>query len=324
MNFRIFVAFIFYSIFSLFIIKAQEPSPLIIYCRDAFANTWGQSLQQIHGNRIQLHVMSSPGIMTRLRLEQQQTPADLIIGFDSTLVDELQELQIVVKHPYDFAQLVLPTIWPDTALIPVAYGMVSILSHGQDKLNLQTITDIAQRSHQFIIPDPRTSTTGLEFLYWIAETTQAADFWHKFRSMVVTYPKGLSSSFALFMKCKDCLTVAYSTSPHLACQHHDPTAMKVQAEPLASAPMQVYGLLVTTKGQHHPLINAIIACMHSDMIQASIPGYDHLYPVIYRNIERFQDQLPPLPKQIISPPFLTKEQKSLLIEQWLGAMHSVL
>ena len=306
-------------------ISPASPSitrPLVIYCRDAFAPTWGQRLKQHYGERVQIHVMPSFGLMTRLRLEQQRTPADLILGIDSTLTHELHDRNIIVKYLYGTQVLKMPIIWPETPLIPIAYGIVTILSHNDNNQTIVNLNDLARQTQKLIIPDPRLSTTGLEFLYWVANTIDdPVLFWRALKPLVMTYPKGLSSSFALFKNCKNCLTIAYSTSPTYA-QHSDKKNKlnDIVALPLQAAPMQIYGLVITTTGQQHPLIDDIIAFMHSEPVQDSIPRDDHLYPVIYDDMSRFDDQLPPLPLAIIPPPLLTVKQKSDLIQQWLSAV----
>jgi thiamine transport system substrate-binding protein len=309
MRYLLCVAFIFIC----FLTTAYS-APLTIYCRDAFMATWGQALLEQYPSDIKLVKMPSAGMMTRLRLEENQTTADLLLGIDTTQARELEALEIVVPFAYNTQENSLPTSWPSTALIPIGYTVLTILVHTNSPAVL-TLNDLSQPNVQLIFPDPRTSTTGLEFLYWVQNHygDQAPAFWQRLRPHILSYGKGLSSSFALFTNLPQSITVAYSTSPLYAMRHlkkRDICAIAVEG-----APIQVYGTMVTAKGARHPLMDKVVNFLRSPGFQARIPEKDDLYPAISN-----PHHLPPLPAHLLPPPFLMPLEKEALIQNWLRAV----
>lgn len=295
----------------------SESSSLIIYCRDAFAESWGKALEQQFPEQVKLVKMPSHGLITRLRLEGKKTPADLLLGIDTTQIREMEERELTIHFPYNKDNTRLPVPWPETTLIPVAYGVLTVLMHQENLAHFITsLDDIIEKQQKIILPDPRTSTTGLEFLYWIQEKYHARSrvFWQDLKPFIVTYTKGLGSSFAMFASLEESATVAYSTSALFAQRKGLATA--VYPATIAGAPVQVYGIAVTEKGQMHPLAPRVISYLRSEMFQVHMGDCD-LYPINFDSSNNLKRSLPPLPGQLLPPPFLTASEKDALIASWL-------
>lgn len=320
------VLFSFFFIHNTCLIRhsVADPPPLMVYCRDAFGESWGQILTQRFGKRIKVLKISSHGLITRLRLESHKTPADMLLGIDTTHVSELDHQGLTVHFPYDKRLNNLPAPWPESTLIPLAYGVLTILRHASTTTMtpLKTLEDLCQQAHKVVIPDPRTSTTGLEFLYWVHQQygNEAFRVWRCLKPRVLTYPKGLSGSFAIFLASSDLITVGYSTST-LYAKRYAPQ-QSIRAETMTKAPLQIYGAIITPKGYTHPLTAEVIAFLRSAEFQRMIPLVSALYPAALTDLSallELTEQLPPLPQKILPPPFLDRHQKAALIQNWLKA-----
>ncbi len=306
-------------LFSAFTNSFAKNPPVIIYCRDAFASNWGETLTQKFPDELKILKMYGHGVMTRLRLEDQSTSADLLLGIDTTQICELEEKKLAAVFPYNRSRNQLPVKWPDTSLIPLGYGILTVLSHkGKSDSTIDSLTDLLKDTRQLVLPDPRTSTTGLEFLYWVHHfySKKTSLFWQKLKPSVLTYTKGLSSSFALFSTSSKFLTVAYSTSASFA--QHKKLNASIRPEIMQGAPVQVYGVVVTFKGTQHPLVSKIIDFLQSKEFQEKMYECD-LYPVFFKDKNNTIRHWPVIPTDLIPPPFLSEKDKDALIQEWLEA-----
>ena len=68
---------------------------------------------------------------------------------------------------------------------------------------------------KIVLQDPRTSAPGLGFLLWMRQVygDKAGEAWTKLKPRIVTFTKGWSEAYGLFLKGEADMVMSYTTSP---------------------------------------------------------------------------------------------------------------
>ena len=78
---------------------------------------------------------------------------------------------------------------------------------------------------KIVLQDPRTSAPGLGFMLWMRKVygDQAGQAWTQLKPRVVTFTKGWSEAYGLFMKGEADMVLSYTTSPayHVVAEKKD-------------------------------------------------------------------------------------------------------
>jgi len=133
-------------------------------------------------------------LSTRLFIEGKKTKADLVIGLDPMAMTPIKNL-FKELHPYS-----------NTCL---AFIYKKDLIQNPPT----SFRDFVESQPTVIVPDPRTSSTGLNLLAWMSYIfgSQNKEAWNELN--VLTYPKGWGESYALFLRGESDYVLSYMTSP---------------------------------------------------------------------------------------------------------------
>ncbi len=268
--------------------SAQKPT-LTVYTYDSFASEWGPgpaikerfeancecTLQYVAAD-------SSTGILNRVRLEGNNSSADIVLGLDATQTAEAKAADVLAPHNQDLSALKLPVEWQDEVFVPFDYGYFAFI-YKADKISQPptSLQALAESDYSVIVQDPRSSTPGLGLLLWTKRVMgdDADAWWSAMSDNLITITKGWSEAYGLFQKDESDFVLSYTTSPayHLIAEE--------DANYQAAAFEEGHGLQIEVaaklkNSQHSDLADQFLAFILTDGFQSAIPTGNWMYPVI--------------------------------------------
>lgn len=197
---------------------------LTIYTYASFNSSWGPGpeLTKLFESNCHCHIKwvgldDGVTLLNRLRLEKQNTKADLIVGLDTNLMPEAEKLGLVQPHQINTSMVRLPSHWHNADFVPFDRGQFAFI-YNRNKLK-NPPTSLHQLVNSFkgtiIYEDPRTSTPGLGLLLWVKSVygDKAADAWAKLKPKTVTVTKSWGDAYGMFLKGESDMVLSYTTSP---------------------------------------------------------------------------------------------------------------
>lgn len=311
---------------------AQDKPVLTIYTYSSFTGKYGpggavkQAFEQQCGCALNYVSADDAGsLFARLKLEGDSTKADLVLGLDANLAAEANATGLFAPHGVDPKSLSLPLPWTDPNLVPFDWGYLALV-YDETKLAQppKSLKELVSNPNgpKIVVQDPRTSAPGLGFLLWMTSVygDGAADAWKQLRPRIVTFTKGWSEAYGLFLKGEADMVVSYTTSPayHIAFEKKN----QYKAAPFAEGHyvhIELAGLIKTS--QQKALAQQFITFMLSDAFQSKMPEGNFMYPArtpaaglpaSYANLIKPE-------KALLMPPAEVRERRRALIDAWLNA-----
>jgi thiamine transport system substrate-binding protein len=270
--------------------SADEPT-LTIYTYSSFVAEWGpgpalqKEFEATCGCKIEwVSLEDGAALLSRLKLEGEQTQADIVLGIDTNLTVEAKATGLVAPHDVDLSTLKLPIAWNDADFVPYDYGYFAFVYDSQTLPKPpQSLAELANASDapKLIYMDPRTSTPGLGLLLWVKEVVgnDAPGVWKNLARKTLTVTKGWSEGYGLFLKGEAPLVLSYTTSPayHQMMENTD----RYKAVNFAEGnylQVEVAARLKTSDQQD--LAQKFLAFLVSRPAQEKIPTTNWMYPVV--------------------------------------------
>jgi thiamine transport system substrate-binding protein len=312
---------------------AAAGETLTVYTYDSFTSEWGP------GPAIETAFESQCGcdlewvtvddaalLLSRLRLEGDNTDADVVLGLDTNLMAEAETTGLLQPHGIDMAGLDLPVAWDDPVFVPFDYGYFAIVYDSEvlpePPASLAELVENGD-GPKLIIQDPRTSTPGLGLLLWMQDVygDDAAAAWTKLNERVLTVTKGWSEAYGLFLDGEAPMVLSYTTSPayHQIVEETDRYRAAVFAE---GNYLQVELAAMTAGTDNRDLAREFLAFVLTRDFQETIPTGNWMYPVIDLGDDlpqAFRD-LPKPPRALLIDSGDVAAHRSAWIDAWLGAM----
>jgi thiamine transport system substrate-binding protein len=311
---------------------AQDKPTLTVYTYSSFTGKYGpgQSIKQAFevqcGCTLNYMAMDDAGsLFARLKLEGEATKADVVLGLDANLAGEANATGLFAPHGVDPKTLSLPLAWNDANLVPFDWGYLAFV-YDETKVknppkSLKELVDNAN-GPKIVVQDPRTSAPGLGFLLWMASVygDKTPEAWKQLRPRIVTFTKGWSEAYGLFLKGEADMVLSYTTSPayHIAVEKKT----KYKAAPFAEGHyvhVELAGVTKVTKQKE--LANQFIAFMLSDAFQAKMPEGNFMYPARTPASglpASYADLIKPS-KAILMPTAEVRDRRRALVDAWLDA-----
>jgi thiamine transport system substrate-binding protein len=213
---------------------AQATDTLTIYTYESFTSEWGPGpvLEEKFEVTCECDVKfvgleDGVSLLNRLRLEGDQTEADVILGLDDGLVAEAKKLDVLAEHRVNLNGLTLPYSWKDNVFVPYDFGHFAFVYDDTRVEYVPTsLRELVESSDVSIIyQDPRISTPGQGLMLWMKSVfgSEASDAWKKLQQKTVTVTPGWSEAYSLFQEGKSDMVLSYVTSPayHLTWEDTD-------------------------------------------------------------------------------------------------------
>lgn len=271
--------------------QAQDKPVLEVYTYDSFATEWGPGPALKAGFEAICECIvnvqaADDGIATlrKLQLEGQTSPADVLIGLDTTTAGEGRATGLFADHGLDLSSLDLPTPWTDMQFVPFDFSYFAFV---YDTRRLETPPTSFEElialpdDFKIVIQDPRSSPPGFGLVVWIAEAygDRAPEIWSGLKPHVLTMTKGWSEAYGLFLEGEADMVLSYTTSPpYHAVAENDPNYAFAPFTEGHVAQIEVAG--VTASSDQPELARRFLAYLVSPEAQAIIPTTNWMYPVL--------------------------------------------
>ena len=269
-----------------FIATGAIADTLTVYTYDGFNSDWGPG-PQIEANfeaecGCDLEFVGAgdgAAVLSRLRLEGENTDADIVLGLDTNLTAAAAETGLFaasgVTGEYD-----LPIDWTDETFVPFDWGYFAFVA-GKDVAAPANFRELADSDLSIVIQDPRSSTPGLGLVMWIeaAYGDDAASIWADLADNIVTVTPGWSEAYGLFLEGEADAVLSYTTSPayHLIAEEDD-TKTSWTFDEGHYMQVEVAGKIAGTDVPE--LADQFMAFIATEGFQSVIPLTNWMYPVV--------------------------------------------
>ena len=265
---------------------AQQPT-LTVYTYDSFVSDWGPgpgiepAFEEVCGCDLEF-VSAGDGasLLARLKLEGQNTQADVVLGIDTNLTAEAVETGLFAPHGIEAPALDLPVAWEDDTFLPYDWGYFAfVYDKGQVAAPPASFAELIDSDLSIVIQDPRSSTPGLGLLMWVKSVygDEAATAWEGLSDQIVTVTKGWSEAYGMFLEGEADMVLSYTTSPayHLIAEEDGTKAAATFAEG-HYLQVEVAGRVATS--DQPELAQQFLDFMLTDGFQSVIPTTNWMYP----------------------------------------------
>ncbi len=271
-------------------------------------------------------VADGVALLNRLRLEGEETEADILLGLDTNLTYEARQTGLFVPHGISLDKVDVPAGWSDDVFVPFDFGYFAVIYDTQavsePPSSLKELVE-GGAEPKIAIQDPRTSTPGLGLLLWIKAVygEDAPQAWEQLSEKVLTVTPGWSEAYGLLTSGEAPMVLSYTTSPayHLIADREEryeaiefPEGHYIQIEVAA----------ITTKGAENPLSASFMEFMTGPGFQDVIPETNWMFPA-----GETEEPLNPVFSDMIRPgePLAidaetVAENRSAWIDEWLAVM----
>lgn len=310
-----------------------EAPTLTVYTYSSFTAEWGpgpaikKAFEAECGCRLEwVSVEDGVTLLSRLRLEGENSKADVVLGLDTNLMAAARATGLFAPHEADLSNLSLPVTWEDDLFVPFDYGYFAFV---YDKTRLENPPRSFEEliggdpDRKIVIEDPRTSTPGLGLLLWMKKVygDEAAAAWQRLRPRILTVTKGWSEAYGLFLKGEAPMVLSYTTSPayHIIAEDKHQYAAASFEE---GHYLQIEVAARVASSDNPELAKRFLAFVVSPEFQSAIPTGNWMYPVI-----ELEGGLPPAfdtlvtpKKALLFPPDVVAAHRDAWIAEWLAAM----
>ena len=312
---------------------AMAKETLTIYTYDSFVAEWGPGakIKDTFEKTCDCTIdWVAPGdgvaVLNRLKLEGQNTKADVVLGLDTNLTAEAVAIGLFGKHGIDLALAKTPVAWVDEYFMPFDFAHFAIVydsqvvAHPPTSLAELVNGDPAQK---IVLEDPRSSTPGLGFLLWMKSVygDKAGEAWAKLKPRILTTTPGWSEAYALFTKGEAPMVLSYTTSPayHVITENTE----RYKAADFAEGhylQIEVAGLIDASA--HRVLAAKFLQFMMEPGFQDQIPTNNWMFPAGTTSAPlpaAFYALVKPAKSLLFTPDEVAKNRRGW-INEWLNAM----
>lgn len=286
--------------------------------KEAFESTCACTLAYVSAD-------DAGSLVGRLKLEGEATKAEVVLGIDMNLVAESRATGLFVRHGQDISGLTLPLVWSDETFLPFDWGHLAFV-YDSTKLaappaSLKELVD-NPAGPRLVLQDPRTSAPGLGFLLWMRQVhgDQADAAWEKLKPRVITFTKGWSEAYGLFLKGEADMVLSYATSPAYHIGAEKKTQYKA-AEFAEGHYVHIETAAMTRLGEKNLLARQFMLFILSERFQAAMPEGNWMMPA-----RTPPGGLPPSFAEVIRPaktllftPEEVQANRRGFIDGWLAA-----
>ncbi len=271
--------------------KTDGKRELVIYTYDSFASQYGlgrvivPKFEKVCNCTVKVVADGDVGWMvSRLIFEKADPQADVALGIDNTFKSKIAGEGLFDEYIAAGSDKIAKDAKErDPTLTPFDYGYIAIM---YDTKNLQdppkSLEDLANARYakMLSVPDARTSSAGLAFLYWIASEYKNAtpDYLKRLKPNMLAVTPGWSGSYALFTNGEAPLTISYTTSQSYHIAFENTTRYMAVKTPTGYRQVEYAAVI---KGAKNPeLARQFVDFMLTKDVQLEIPLGNSMYPAI--------------------------------------------
>lgn len=272
---------------------AEKPT-VRIFGYSAFTGPWGPGprLKELFEKSCNCNVEFIEGsdsgvLLQRLKLEGESLGADVVIGFDQ--FDLQKALADQTWQKLSFAGLDLEPeikgLIKNDYFVPYDWGVLSFVGRKSELSKPpQELNDLLdpEFSRKIALEDPRTSSPGLQFLWWVIRSKgedEGFEFLNKLADQAHSFSPSWSTATGLFNRKQAKLVFSYATSPiyyQVEEKNADPFALEFRE----SHPLQIEFLGVPDFCRQCDLAENFVNLMLSPEGQKIIMEKNYMFPVL--------------------------------------------
>jgi thiamine transport system substrate-binding protein len=311
---------------------AQSKPTLTVYTYGSFAGKYGpgktvkERFEAVCSCELVFVTSEDAGSMVgRLRLEGEGTKADAVVGLDMNLAAEAKALGLFAPHGADVKDLSLPIPWTDDTFIPFDWGYLAFVYDATKLADPpKSLKELIENPNgpKIVLQDPRTSAPGLGFLLWMRQVygDKAEEAWTQLKPRIVTFTKGWSEAYGLFLKGEADMVMSYTTSPayHIVAEKKDNYKAAAFAEG-HYLHVELAGMTRTTR--QPALAKQFMAFVLSEPFQSAMPEGNWMMPA--KNPPAglpaaFKDLVQPT-RALLFTPDEVQQNRRAFTDAWLNA-----
>lgn len=203
-------------------------SSLKIYATNSFLGSWGPGpelkdlFEKQTGLKVSFLEMSDTSqTLQKLANDGVNSVGDLILSLDQFDIirqaDKIKWVDFNGEKDYELPPQI--SEWKtQSAFTAYNYAPMAFVARKDLAVDLRSLNDILkpELKGKISLQDPRTSSPGLQLLYWIMRTrpeNEAIEFIKKLKSQAHSFSNSWSASYGLFKEKQSELVLSYVTSP---------------------------------------------------------------------------------------------------------------
>ncbi len=246
---------------------------LVIYAYTSFVSPWSVGPEIVKKFEakceckvILIDVGDAGSILSRVKLDGSASKADLIVGLDAANLGKLEKLpewEHAVTRPFDHAPLAF------------VYNSKKLL---KPPASLDDLLD-PRFKNQIAIEDPRLSTVGEAFLFWVIREKGeegAWDYLFKLRKNIKIVAPSWDLAYGLFKKNQVQLVLSFWTSPAYHLQEEKNPDIKAASFQKGHYVQTEYAAI--NPQSKNPLAQVFLDFLLSKDAQGLIPKKNFMYP----------------------------------------------
>lgn len=314
-------------------VPAAAQERLVVYTYESFVTDWGPgpAIKEAFEAECDctlewVGVQDGVAILTRLKIEGEESRADVALGLDQNLMAEARVTGLFAPHGVSTETVDVPIAWDSDIFVPYDYGHFAVV------YDTEAISDppgsleeliAGNPEDKIVIQDPRTSTPGLGLVLWMkavyGDEAQAA--WERLRPKVLTVTPGWSEAYGLFTQGEAPMVLSYTTSPayHMIEEDTDRYAA-AEFEEGHYIQIEVAGRLKAARNPE--LARQFLEFMTGPGFQDHIPTKNWMFPAgpTSQPLPDAFDRLVTPGETLMLPPEEVAENRRAWIDEWLAAM----
>ncbi|BDU50223.1 thiamine ABC transporter substrate-binding protein [Haliovirga abyssi] len=315
------------TLFMMTLLFAQEEVTIYTYDSMGWINDKVVTQFEKENNcKVKVVKFSSTGnIVARLKMEKKHNKADLVIGVTPVMLNALKKEDLLVSYKSKFIKNIKEKeiIFDNEFYVtPYDYGAIAIVYNPENMKSIpKNFKDLTKLKKKLIIEDPRTSTTGQDFLLWTIAVygENWEQYWKELKPAILTVAPGWSEAFSKFEAGEAPMMVSYGTDGAYSYQYYKSTKYKALI-PDDGGFIEVEGVGIVNGSKNIELSKKFIDFMLGNKFQKEIPLNQWMFPVT--NIK-----LPESFKYAVSPKkvvLVSGEEISKNMKKWLGKWEKIM
>jgi len=306
---------------------------LTIYTYDSFVSEWGpgpvvkQAFEAECDCTLEwVGIADGVALLNRLRLEGENTKADIVLGLDTNLIADAKATGLFEPSDIDLSNVDVPGGWSDDVFVPYDYGYFAFVYDSDVVKNppnsMQELID-GDPSEKIAIQDPRNSTPGLGLLLWMKAIygDAATEAWTRLNDRILTVTPGWSESYGLFTAGEVPMVLSYTTSPayHMIAEDTDRYRAAAFDE---GHYMQIEVAGVVAGSEERALARQFLSFMTGPGFQNAIPTTNWMFPAgaVSEPLPAAFDTLVQPDETLLFSPEEVQENRKAWVDEWLSVM----
>ncbi len=318
--------------------QVQQKQVLTVYTYDSMVSEYGlgpkvvPKFEEKCGCKVNMVSKGDAGqVVAALKLEKNNTKADVVIGIDNSLLSRAVQAGVLEKFTPRNISLVPEALRfdADGYLTPYDYGYFAFI-YDADKIDFplgsfNAMLD-SRLKNSIAIQNPRTSSPGLGLLLWTVSVygdPGYREFWKEFRKNVLTVTDTWDKSAGLFAAKEVPIYFSYTTSPPYYVLFEDNNHF-LAASFEEGHYAQIEGMGIVKGAKQKKLAQDFIEFSLGEDFQKEIPLNQYMLPVnnAVALPEAFEKYAPMPAKKLELNPALVEEKQEGWISEWEKIMVS--